>query len=62
MSSKMRHGYRVGKGAGMRVIGIAATHSREKLLAAGADVVTDRLTNFGVRAATNGYRLEIQVD
>ena len=54
-------GIESGKRAGMRVIGIAATHRREELLNAGADVVADRLTDLAIHAATNGYRLSIQV-
>jgi sugar-phosphatase len=51
-----------GKRAGMRVIGVAATHSREELLGAGADAATDRLTNLSIYPATNGHRLVVWVD
>jgi sugar-phosphatase len=51
-----------GKSAGMRIVGIATTHGREELLDAGVDVAADRLTNLSIRAATNGYRLVIQVE
>ena len=36
-------GIQAGKSAGMRVIGIAATHTPEALLEAGADIVVERL-------------------
>ncbi len=36
-------GIQAGKSAGMRVIGIAATHTPQALLEAGADIVIERL-------------------
>ena len=55
-------GVEAGKKAGMRVIGIAATHQREVLLEREADFVIDRLTNLKVREARNGYHLVIQLE
>jgi sugar-phosphatase len=54
-------GVTAGKRAGMRVIGIASTHTREELLAQGADLVLDQLSQLTVRQASQGYRLVIEV-
>ena len=50
-----------GKGAAMRVVGVASTHSRQKLLAAGADAVVDRLTDLTIRQGPTGYRLMVRL-
>ncbi len=50
-----------GVAAGMRVIGIASTHSREELLALGVTVVAAALTALEIRAATAPSRLQIRV-
>jgi mannitol-1-/sugar-/sorbitol-6-phosphatase len=55
-------GIQAGKKAGMRVIGIAATYSREELVESGADVVIDQLRRFSVRQAPDGRRLVIQIE
>jgi sugar-phosphatase len=50
-----------GKGAGMRVIGVASTHGHEELLAAGADAVARQLTDLTIRPGTAGRRLLVRV-
>lgn len=50
-----------GKKAGMRVIGITSTHTPEELLAQGADLVLDRLSDLTIRASSQGYRLVMEV-
>jgi sugar-phosphatase len=55
-------GINSGKAAGMRVVGVASTHSRAELLEAGADVVVERLTHLDIRRASAGQRLVIQVN
>jgi mannitol-1-/sugar-/sorbitol-6-phosphatase len=45
------------KAAGMHVISIASTHTRDALLHTGADLVLDRLSDLRIRAGTNGSRL-----
>jgi sugar-phosphatase len=54
-------GIEAGKKAGMRVIGIAATHAREALLETGADIVIDRLADLTICRAANDRRLTIQI-
>ena len=44
----------------MRVIGIAATHSKEALLESGAERVVERLVDLNIRAI-DSQRLEIQI-
>lgn len=53
-------GVEAGKKAGMRVIGIAATHSREALLAQGADIVIDKLQQLMIEAGPEGCYLGIR--
>jgi len=53
-------GVEAGKRAGLRVIGIAATHGREALLQKGADCVVDRLADLKLRDGTDGGRLVLQ--
>jgi sugar-phosphatase len=55
-------GIRAGKKAGMRVIGITATYSRQELEESGADVVIDHLLQLRVRQAADGGRLVIQIE
>ena len=55
-------GIQAGKTAGMRVIGVAATYSREELVKSGADVVIDQLRRFSVRQAPDGRRPVIQIE
>lgn len=50
-----------GRNAGMRVIGVGATHSREVLLTAGATVVVDRLSRLKITAGEADFRLVIEV-
>ncbi len=52
-------GVTAGKRAGMRVIGITSTHTREELLAQDADLVLDQLSQLTIRASSQGYRLVI---
>jgi sugar-phosphatase len=47
------------KAAGMKVISIASTHSRDVLLHTGADWVLDRLSDLRVRTGTNDSRLTV---
>jgi len=54
-------GIEAGKKAGMRVIGITSTHTREELLERGADIVIDKLVNLNIRKAGNGHRLVIDI-
>jgi len=54
-------GIKAGRKAGMRVIGIGATHTREELLEQGADVVIDQLTDLEIKETVGGYRLVIRV-
>ena len=55
-------GIQAGKSAGMRVIGIAATHTRQVLLETGADVVIDRLVDLHVFRTDDSRRLTIQIE
>lgn len=52
-------GIRAGRRAGMRVIGVAATHTPDALLEAGADVVVGRLSDLRIRES--GERLAIEI-
>jgi mannitol-1-/sugar-/sorbitol-6-phosphatase len=54
-------GIQAGKRAGMRVIGIAATHAREALLETGANIVIDRLADLIICKTANDRRLTIQI-
>lgn len=54
-------GVQAGKSAGMRVIGIAATHTRQALLEAGADIVVEQLVDLNVFATEYSRRLTIQI-
>ena len=54
-------GVEAGKKAGMRVVGIAATHSREELLGKSADVVIGQLTQLSIREAADGQRLVVDL-
>ena len=53
-------GIQAGRSAGMRVLGIAATHAAAEVLAAGATVVVDRLADLVVENAAGGYRLAVR--
>ena len=53
-------GIQAGRSAGMRVLGIAATHAADEVLAAGATVVVDRLAVLVVENAADGYRLAVR--
>ena len=55
-------GIQAGKSAGMRVVGIAATHTRQALLETGADVVIDRLVDLKIFASADGRGLAIQIE
>jgi len=55
-------GIQAGKGAGMRVIGVAATHTRLALLEAGADIVIERLGDLNVFATDDSRRLTVQIE
>ena len=52
-------GIEAGVKAGMRVIGINATHQREELLEVGADIVVDNLIDLNIRNSGTGYLLEV---
>jgi len=52
-------GIEAGKKAGMRVIGVAATHAKETLLQAGGDMVVRRLGELGINEKED--RLEIEI-
>lgn len=54
-------GIRAGKSAGMRVIGVATTHTKEVMLKAGADVVTGRLSDLKIRGIDENHNLEIEI-
>ena len=55
-------GILAGKRAGMRVIGVAATHTHEALLEAGADIVIDRLGDLKILTSADGGGLAIQIE
>lgn len=55
-------GIQAGKSAGMRVIGIAATHTRQALLEAGADIVIDRLVDLQIFTTDNSRGLAITIE
>ena len=55
-------GIQAGKSAGMRVVGIAATHTRQALLETGADVVIERLVDLKIFASADGRGLAIQIE
>lgn len=52
-------GIEAGKRAGMRVVAISSTHPREELIARGADIVLDKLSDLQVRKPVNGYRIQL---
>jgi sugar-phosphatase len=54
-------GVAAGRSAGMRVIGVGATHSREVLLKAGATMLVDRLNRLRTTAGETDFRLAIWV-
>jgi mannitol-1-/sugar-/sorbitol-6-phosphatase len=54
-------GIHSGTAAGMRVVGIASTHSRAELLDAGADVVVKSLTDLAIRPMASGSALMVQL-
>jgi sugar-phosphatase len=54
-------GVRAGKSAGMRVIGVATTHTHEELLEQGVDLVVDRLAELRLQGSLDGHRLVIRV-
>jgi sugar-phosphatase len=55
-------GIEAGKKAGMRVIGIASTHTRKELVEKGADVVIDKLINLNVQETANEHRMVIRIE
>jgi sugar-phosphatase len=55
-------GIEAGHKAGMRVIGIQATHTREVLLEKGADIVIEQLTQLHIRETVQKNRLVIHVN
>ncbi|MEJ2642809.1 MAG: HAD family hydrolase [Desulfosarcinaceae bacterium] len=54
-------GVTAGRSAGIRVVGIAATHDRKVLLEAGATIVTDRLSRLCIMEGEADFRLAIEV-
>jgi mannitol-1-/sugar-/sorbitol-6-phosphatase len=50
-------GVEAGKKAGMRVIGITSTNSRDALLEKGADLILENLADLEIRELQNGDRL-----
>jgi sugar-phosphatase len=55
-------GVEAGKKAGMRVIGVASTHTREELLEKGAEMVVDKLMQLDIRKSVDGNELVIQTE
>lgn len=53
-------GIQAGRSAGIRVLGVASTHTPEDLLANGVTAVANRLADIAVGDAGSGYRLTIQ--
>ncbi len=51
-----------GRRAGMRVIGVQSTHSREELLANGVSTIANNLTHLRVSAAPSHGRLLIEIE
>jgi sugar-phosphatase len=54
-------GIQAGKRAGMRVVGVAATHPPAALLEAGADAVVGRLSALRIRVAESDPRLIVEI-
>ncbi len=55
-------GIQAGRSAGIRVLGVASTHTPRDLLANGVTAVANRLADLVVGVAGSGYRLTIQFD
>lgn len=55
-------GIEAGKKAGMMVIGINETHSGEKLLKRGTDLVIHQLNDINIREISTGYRFVLEVE
>jgi len=55
-------GIEAGKKAGMRVIAIASTHSRQTLLETEADSTVDRLLNLHISGSDDSHILSIMLD
>jgi sugar-phosphatase len=55
-------GVAAGRSAGMRVIGVGATYSRNILLKAGATMVVDRISRLKITAGEADFRLAIEVE
>jgi mannitol-1-/sugar-/sorbitol-6-phosphatase len=55
-------GIQAGKSAGMRVIGVASTHTPQALLQAGADIVIDRLVDLHIFTTDNSRHLTIKIE
>jgi sugar-phosphatase len=55
-------GVAAGKSAGMRVIAVGTTHSREALFGAGAMVVVDRLSRIQVTEEAADFRLAVEIE
>jgi len=54
-------GVRAGKGAGMRVLGIAGTYGGDDLVKSGADIVIGRLKQLSVQQTSDGNRLFVRI-
>lgn len=54
-------GVKAGKSAGMRVIGIASTHSKEELVDAGVDFLVDNLQNLQISMDRPDRSVKIQI-
>jgi sugar-phosphatase len=54
-------GIQAGRSAGIRVLGIASTHTRSELLENGVTAVVGRLTDLRVRTAADKFRLLVQM-
>lgn len=54
-------GVKAGKAAGMKVIGITSTHSRNELIDAGVDFLVERLENINIHPGEGGSSLKIEL-
>jgi sugar-phosphatase len=54
-------GVAAGRGAGMRVIAVTATHAKDTLISAGATVTAERLSHLAATAGRSDFRLVIEV-
>ncbi len=53
-------GILAGKRAGMQVVAVSTTHTKEELLASGADFVVERLADISVKDPENGHRVQLR--